>query len=166
VTAPAHPERRTSRLIVLDPADRLLLIQYEAASASPGAPAAFWYTPGGGIDPGETPEEAALRELDEEVGIRGVPLGPCVAVCAALRDGFIRSAFCHERYYLVRAPSDRIDTSRLAETDIDPVLDVRWWRIADFVAAGEFLLPMTALALARRIVAGDIPAAPVDLAAD
>ena len=108
--------------------------------------------PGGGIDPGETPEEAALRELDEEVGIRGVALGPCVATCTALRDRFIKVSLCHERYYLVRAPSDRIDTSRLAETDLDPVLDVRWWRRRRIRrAANEFLIPMAVI----RLVASD-----------
>lgn len=159
--------RRTARLIVLDPADRLLLLQYQAAVASDpagAAPRAFWYTPGGGVDPGETPEQAALRELDEEVGIRNVTLGPCVATCTALRDRFIKASHCQERYYLVRAPSDRIDTSRLAETDLDPVLDVRWWNIDDFAARREFLIPMTVIGLARRIIAGDIPRAPVDLA--
>lgn len=155
----APEQRRTSRLIVLDPANRILLIQYQARNG-----VAFWYTPGGGVDPGETAEEAALRELDEEVGVRGVPLGPCVATCAALRDRFIRVAQCEERYFLIRTPDERIDISRLAETDLDPVLDVRWWRIDDFLAAGEELIPMAALRLARRIADGDIPAAPVDLA--
>ena len=28
-----------------------------------------WQMPQGGIDPGETPEEAALRELEEETGV-------------------------------------------------------------------------------------------------
>lgn len=161
-----HEVRHTSRLIVLDPRDRLLLIQYQAAVASDpdgSAPRAFWYTPGGGIDPGETPEEAGLRELDEEVGIRGVELGPCVATCEALRDKFIKTSFCRERYFVIRAPSDRIDTSRLAETDLDPVLDVRWWNIEDFIAAKEFLIPMSVLPLARRIVAGDAPAQPIVL---
>ncbi|MET0606844.1 MAG: NUDIX domain-containing protein [Beijerinckiaceae bacterium] len=170
MTPDAEPGvRRTSRLIVLDPRDRLLLLQYEThvASDAPGSAARpFWYTPGGGIDPGETPEEAALRELDEEVGIRGVALGPCVATCKALRDRFINVAFCHERYYLVRAPSDRIDTSRLAETDLDPVLDVRWWNVEEFVAANEFLIPMSAIRLVRRIVAGEAPPEPIDISAE
>lgn len=37
-------------------------------------PAYAWQLPQGGIDPGETPYEAALRELFEETGIRSVSL--------------------------------------------------------------------------------------------
>ena len=39
-----------------------------------GAAIGSWYTPGGVLDPGETPELCAVRELEEETGL--VPTGP------------------------------------------------------------------------------------------
>ena len=36
----------------------------------------FYTVPGGGIEPGETPEEAALRELREECGLNGRVVRP------------------------------------------------------------------------------------------
>ena len=51
--------------------------------------AAQWALPGGRIDPGETPEETALRELHEELGVR---LGPEV-VLGRLDDYATRSGY-------------------------------------------------------------------------
>jgi 8-oxo-dGTP pyrophosphatase MutT (NUDIX family) len=162
-----HPLRHTARLIILDPANRILLINYVAQKdVDPARPGlrSFWFTPGGGIDPGETAEQAALREMDEEVGLTGLPLLGEVARREALNDMFERAAICRERYFLVRAPSDAFNTARLAETDQDEVLEVRWWRPQDFARAGHVLIPMAILHLAERIISGDLPQTPVDLA--
>jgi 8-oxo-dGTP pyrophosphatase MutT (NUDIX family) len=53
------------------------------------AHASQWALPGGRIDEGETPEDAAVRELDEEVGLR---LGPD-AVLGRLDDYVTRSGY-------------------------------------------------------------------------
>jgi len=54
------------RVVLSDRDGRLLLLQRSAADHGfPG----LWEFPGGGVDPGESPEQAAARELREEVGL-------------------------------------------------------------------------------------------------
>ncbi|POF29836.1 NUDIX domain-containing protein [Roseibium marinum] len=49
------------RVIVEDEGNRILLIRHSYVTG--------WYLPGGGVDRGETMEEAACREVQEEAGI-------------------------------------------------------------------------------------------------
>ncbi len=55
----AEKPRRASLIIIRD--DRVLLARDETLD--------FWSLPGGRIEPGETDEAAATRELDEETGL-------------------------------------------------------------------------------------------------
>lgn len=59
--------RRVAAVLLVDTAGRILLqLRSADAPASPGQ----WSFPGGGIEQGEEPEEAARRELREETGLR------------------------------------------------------------------------------------------------
>jgi ADP-ribose pyrophosphatase YjhB (NUDIX family) len=63
--------RPAARVLVIDEQDRLLLLLANVADG-------VWITPGDALEPGETAEQAALRELREETGIDSAELSPCV----------------------------------------------------------------------------------------
>lgn len=60
-------ERRAVRVVVLDAEERLLL--FHTRDTDHPDLGTWWELPGGGIDPGETYLDAAVRELREETGI-------------------------------------------------------------------------------------------------
>ncbi len=162
------PKRPTARLFLLDPQNRLLLIRYK--TTPPIAPhqaqvESIWFTPGGGLEPGESAREAAARELFEETGL-AAPIGPEVAFREEDVTFFIRKVCVVERYFVVRSETDVVDTAHLMVSETDEVLDVRWFTLAELRNLREHLEPPTLRALAERIMAGDLPAEPVNLAAD
>ncbi len=66
--------RRSARVLLFDPSGDILLIRFRAEAD--GKTVRFWVTPGGEIESGEEPEEAAARELYEELGLRVPLIGP------------------------------------------------------------------------------------------
>ena len=61
--------RRASRLILLDEQRRVLLFRHAGTNGR-----TFWAPPGGGVENGETFEQAAWREAYEELGLTSFTL--------------------------------------------------------------------------------------------
>ena len=78
----ARPHLRASLVVLVDPRGRWF-VQRRPLNGLLGG---LWEFPGGKIEPGETAEEAARRELHEETGFRPPPLD---------RIGIVRHAYSH-----------------------------------------------------------------------
>lgn len=128
---------------------RILVTRRSPNSSLPDA----WELPGGGREPGEDPGTTALRELEEETGLRAPAAIPLIRTRTLLPDGILLLYA-----YLVRVPI------RVAATPHDPTLpavrlrgpvDHRWLDL-DAFASWPFPpgnAPITA-AIVRAVRAG------------
>ena len=88
----------------------------------------YWDLPKGKIDKGESREEAALREVEEETGLQSVELGPAITTTHhTYRDGKGRRILKHTYWYRMNSEGGALIPQ--TEEDIEQVV---WMSLADF----------------------------------
>jgi ADP-ribose pyrophosphatase YjhB (NUDIX family) len=105
-----------------------------------------WSLPKGHLEPGETPEQAAVREVEEETGIRGTVLAPL---------GVIDFWFVAEQrrvhktvhHYLLEARG-----GELSDADIE-VVEVAWVPLADVASTLAYADERRLLAKVEHLLA-------------
>jgi 8-oxo-dGTP pyrophosphatase MutT (NUDIX family) len=154
--------RRSARVLVVDGRDRLLLVRARFPDGSHG-----WFTPGGGVEPGETLAEAAAREAFEETGLRvtAVALGAPVAMTAGVADLGWANGWFEDHYFFHRVAELAVDVSGLVPgVELDTHVGFAWWTVDDLRATTESVIPPGLGDLVADLIAGRLPAAPVRLA--
>jgi 8-oxo-dGTP pyrophosphatase MutT (NUDIX family) len=145
--------------MLVDAAGRVLLIRTAVDPARP-ALGHEWFTPGGGLEPGESPVEAAARELREEIGL-------CVGTAAlqplAFTAGELRAAFVRDDLFLHRVETHTVDTSAQDEIERRYHLGHRWWTRDELSATTETVYPVHLGALLHVVLTQGCPPAPVEL---
>ncbi len=135
--------RTTARIVLLDEQDRTLLMR----GNDPKTPeVSFWFTVGGGVEPGESLRVAAVRELYEETGYRADPAdlrGPIWRRVAVFPfDGqLIRS---EELFFALRLRAFQPHAANLTAIERRSITGNKWCTAADIVAldsSGETVYP-------------------------
>lgn len=143
-------DRRAGRVLLVDLAGRVLLL-HGGDPARPGL--RWWFTPGGGLDTGETTVDAACRELFEETGLRvttdllGEPVRHEVAEFSY--DG--RQYRQEQDFYLLRVPDWQVDTAGMDEEERLTITEHRWWSVAEIEASREEIYPADLAVLLRGL---------------
>ncbi|MFH9084556.1 GNAT family N-acetyltransferase [Streptomyces sp. NPDC017673] len=129
--------RRAARVAVVDPDGAVLLFRYDNVEAG-----IHWALPGGGLEAGEGPREAALRELREETGWDDLEPGPLL--CTWEHD-FTHTGTPvrqHEHVYVTRGPHREPSGPGLAAAHTaDGILTWRWWSRQELAEEAEPVWP-------------------------
>ena len=149
--------RPAARVVLVDETDRALLFMWEALDV--------WITPGGGLLPGETYEEAALRELREETGLAAPEPGPWVWSRNHVFRWNGRLYDARERFYFLRVPHFQVSSEGMDAVELAEASLCRWWSVDEIAASRDAFAPGRIAELLPPLLKGEIPKTPIDTGA-
>jgi len=132
-------DRIAGRVLVVDEVGAVLLFRGRDVTRPDLAP--WWFTPGGGADPGESTADAARRELREETGLVAGPLGAAVhhrSTEFVFEGQPIRQT---EEFFLLRTTRFAPVADGWNDTERRSLLGHRWWEVGELAATDEVVYP-------------------------
>ncbi len=148
-------ERSCVRVVLQDSGDRILLFRAQLSSRSPQP---WWELPGGGIEAGESYQQAAVRELREETGLLVSPgqVGPPLWRRSATWTGHGIRRLQHEVVVRVRidASEPEITDGGRTPEERDEYVGSRWWPVPELLASTERFYPGRLRELLPAFLAG------------
>jgi 8-oxo-dGTP pyrophosphatase MutT (NUDIX family) len=136
------------RLLLLDPQGRVLLIHERIEHGT------HWLTPGGGVEPGELPVRAAVRETWEETGIAVDLYDDAQPVLVTQRLWSWRGVTYDQadHFYLARVDGNAVPRPRaLTKMEHETLIGHRWWTSAELRVTRDIVLPADLAAVLDRV---------------
>jgi 8-oxo-dGTP pyrophosphatase MutT (NUDIX family) len=151
--------RHAARVVLLDEAGRVLLARFEYGAKR------WWAAPGGGLDDGETHEQAARREVTEETGHVLVQLGPWVWTREHVFRFEGRLYLQVERYFVAHVLAFEPLSQELGAEEAKAFAGLKWWTLTELEESVEEFAPADLPTLVRALVENDPPERPIQVSA-
>jgi 8-oxo-dGTP pyrophosphatase MutT (NUDIX family) len=146
--------RHAARVLLVDDQDRVLVVRGHDADEPSRH---WWFTVGGGIDPGESAHEAAVREVFEESGLRVAPedlVGP-VVTRSAIFDFARESCLQHEEFFFARLAHDgRLVRDGWTEIETGFIDEMAWLTTTELRATTDEVFPRDLPDIVDDLLAG------------
>ena len=151
----------TVKLLLVDEEDRLLLIE----GRDPLSGDTHWYPVGGGIEPGESVQEAARREAYEETGMTSLPPGMPVWTRDHTYEFDGRSMQVHEDWSLHAVRHFDPVPAGLSDYEAGSIVGFRWWRASELAQTRCSVYPPNLGRLLVTLLRDGPPEQPIDITA-
>lgn len=154
--------RKSSRAILLNPENKIFLFKFEFIMLS--GHKTLWIAPGGGVENGESFEQALYREIYEEIGLK---INDDFKWIYYRNKPFTTKSgeefISEERYYLVKIERSNINFENMTHTEQKFTKDWKWWTIEEIMNSSEIFFTDNLGEELTKIINGCIPEEPVDI---
>lgn len=143
--------RLGGRVLMVNASEQLLLIHERLEDGT-----THWLTPGGGVEDGEHPRDAARREALEETGIAVEIAADAEPVLTTRRDWSWAGVEYDQvdQFFLARVPDGLVAAPHaLTTVEQQTWLAMRWWSVAELQQTSDVLLPAQLGDILARLLA-------------
>ncbi|GAB3023545.1 DNA mismatch repair protein MutT [Nocardioides flavus (ex Wang et al. 2016)] len=151
--------RQTVKLLLVDESGRVLLIRHEDRVTGLRA----WYPVGGGIEGGESLQQAAEREAYEEVGLEALTPGVHVWTRDHTYEYDGRTVDVHEDWLLHRVGHFSPAPARLSDHEAATVRGFRWWSSDELRDTADTVFPPALGDLLAGLLRDGVPRVVLDI---